>query len=366
MEITTETLGGRIAAFRKAKGWTQEQLADRVGVSAPAVSKWETGSSCPDIALLCPLARALDTNVDTLLQFEQTLSDREVTDRLNAILKPALQDGTAAARDTAQQQLEDLLHQYPNCTALQYNTAVAYDSLQMFFPATEKSVRQSWRERKRFLLEQVRAAGSAAYWQSATINLAAMEIADGDPDRGAALLKELPERPGDPSSVWALYHLKKGEPEEALKLTQKQLYGSVSRVLSGLLSMANLKLLPDPQRRRKALDAYRAVATVFELPDMSDGLLLEWYLEQNDTENAARCFVRSVDILLSPVTLPDPALFAPGLSVQQPPRPPAGQEMRRLLLQELSESDRFRPLWEFPDCRAALERLRRSCDERQT
>lgn len=45
MEITTETLGGRIAAFRKAKGWTQEQLADRVGVSAPAVSKWETGVS---------------------------------------------------------------------------------------------------------------------------------------------------------------------------------------------------------------------------------------------------------------------------------------------------------------------------------
>ncbi|RFT79734.1 XRE family transcriptional regulator, partial [Adlercreutzia equolifaciens] len=61
-------LGTRISELRREKGMTQEQLAKLVGISAPAVSKWETGSSCPDIALLCPLARALDTNVDTLLQ----------------------------------------------------------------------------------------------------------------------------------------------------------------------------------------------------------------------------------------------------------------------------------------------------------
>ena len=54
MEAISRTLGGNIAALRKARGITQEQLAARVGVSAPAVSKWETGSSCSDIALLCP------------------------------------------------------------------------------------------------------------------------------------------------------------------------------------------------------------------------------------------------------------------------------------------------------------------------
>lgn len=206
MEAISRTLGGNIAALRKARGMTQEQLAARVGVSAPAVSKWETGSSCPDIALLCPLARALDTNVDTLLQFEQTLSDEEVTARMNALLGQALHGGpdTLAA---VQQQLTELLHRYPNCTCLQYNAATAYDSFRLFFPTAEPSLQQEWKDRKRTLLRQVRDTGNAAYWQGATISLAAMEMADGDPEQGVALLKELPERTGGPiRSVGPVLH----------------------------------------------------------------------------------------------------------------------------------------------------------------
>lgn len=42
MEATQMKIGGSIAALRKARGLTQEQLAQQLGVSAPAVSKWET------------------------------------------------------------------------------------------------------------------------------------------------------------------------------------------------------------------------------------------------------------------------------------------------------------------------------------
>lgn len=69
-------IGARLAQLRRKKGLTQEQLAQRLGVSAPAVSKWETNTSYPDITLLCPLARALGVNVDTLLQFEEQISPR--------------------------------------------------------------------------------------------------------------------------------------------------------------------------------------------------------------------------------------------------------------------------------------------------
>lgn len=62
-----ETLGKRIAALRKEKGMTQEQLAEKVGVSAQAVSKWENDVSCPDITLLPLLADLFGVSVDELL-----------------------------------------------------------------------------------------------------------------------------------------------------------------------------------------------------------------------------------------------------------------------------------------------------------
>ena len=52
-------MGKRIQTLRKQQEMTQEQLADLLGVTAAAVSKWETNLSYPDITLLCPLARAL-------------------------------------------------------------------------------------------------------------------------------------------------------------------------------------------------------------------------------------------------------------------------------------------------------------------
>jgi len=62
-----ETLGSRITQKRKALGFTQEELAEKLSVSAQAVSKWENDLSCPDITLLPTLAKILSTTVDELL-----------------------------------------------------------------------------------------------------------------------------------------------------------------------------------------------------------------------------------------------------------------------------------------------------------
>lgn len=62
-----QTLGKRISTRRRAMGMTQEQLAEKLGVTAQAVSKWENDQSCPDITTLPRLAEIFGISVDTLL-----------------------------------------------------------------------------------------------------------------------------------------------------------------------------------------------------------------------------------------------------------------------------------------------------------
>ena len=63
---------------RIKQGLTQEQIANYLGVSTPAVNKWEKGSSYPDITLLPALARILKTDLNTLLSFKEDLSEQEI------------------------------------------------------------------------------------------------------------------------------------------------------------------------------------------------------------------------------------------------------------------------------------------------
>ena len=292
------SLGANIAALRRARGLTQEQLAAQLGVSAPAVSKWETCSSCPDITLLCPLARALGASVDQLLAFEPTLSDREVVAEVNRVME----------------------------------TALAPDG------------------------------GAAAYWQSATVQLASMAAAEGDAARAEALLDELPETAGDPTAVRVQLCLQKGQPEEALKLAQKTLYQSLVKVEGCMVNLMDARLLPAPDRARKACRAYRAVAKTFGLPDMSDGMLMEYCLQAGDLNSAAAAFARYVDVLTAPPAMPDPDLFSPGVDCT--PAPQALQAVpapwRQLLVQSLTGEEKYRPLFAKPAFAAALEKLKAS------
>lgn len=62
-----DKVGEQICMLRKAKGLTQSELGERLGVSFQAVSKWERGETLPDIAVLPDLARVLETSVDYIL-----------------------------------------------------------------------------------------------------------------------------------------------------------------------------------------------------------------------------------------------------------------------------------------------------------
>lgn len=66
--MKNQTLGAMIAALRKEKGMTQLDLAQQLGVTDKAVSKWERDLSCPDVNSLPKLAEVLGVTVDELMQ----------------------------------------------------------------------------------------------------------------------------------------------------------------------------------------------------------------------------------------------------------------------------------------------------------
>ena len=66
--------GATIKTLREKKGLTQNQLADMVGVSSKAVSKWETAKGLPDITLIEPLAKALSVSVMELMSGDTVIN----------------------------------------------------------------------------------------------------------------------------------------------------------------------------------------------------------------------------------------------------------------------------------------------------
>ena len=74
--------GELIAALRKEKGWSQAELAERLGVTNKAVSRWETGRGYPDVELLPLVARELGVTISELLEGERTPAPPAVEEQM--------------------------------------------------------------------------------------------------------------------------------------------------------------------------------------------------------------------------------------------------------------------------------------------
>lgn len=66
------TLGEKIAENRRVRGMTQEEVANLLGVTSQAVSKWENNNSLPDITLLPAIADLFETTIDALMSRERS------------------------------------------------------------------------------------------------------------------------------------------------------------------------------------------------------------------------------------------------------------------------------------------------------
>ena len=112
-------LAVNIRAFRKARGLTQEQLAEVFGVTVGAVHKWEAGLSTPELPLILEIADFFDTSLDVLIGFEAR--DNRISVLASRLRKKAYvmdPDGPAEA--------EKALKKYPHNFAIVFECALVY------------------------------------------------------------------------------------------------------------------------------------------------------------------------------------------------------------------------------------------------
>ena len=117
-------IGEVIRKYRKERDLTQEEMANRLGVTAPAVNKWENGNSMPDILLLAPIARLLNISLDTLLSFHEELT----TEEINHFVCEADERLKNESFEEVFQWAKILMEQYPNCEELILQLVVIFDA----------------------------------------------------------------------------------------------------------------------------------------------------------------------------------------------------------------------------------------------
>lgn len=133
-------IGTVIRTYRKEKNMTQEEMANRLGVTAPAVNKWEKGNSYPDITLLVPIARLLNISLDTLLSFQEELTEEEITQ----IIMEADQRLKTESYEEVFQWAKQKIETYPNSLMLIWQLAVILDAQRMFQGISDEGEYESY------------------------------------------------------------------------------------------------------------------------------------------------------------------------------------------------------------------------------
>lgn len=277
-------IGEIIRKYRKEKNMTQEEMANRLGVTAPAVNKWESGASMPDILLLAPIARLLGITVDGLLSFEESLTDEEI----NRLVAEAGKRLKEEKFETVFQWAKGLLEQYPNCEKLTLYLAAELDSFRLTSAPAEMETYDAFiREAYKRALK----SGDGKLRETAAQLLWGVCIREERYEEAEKYLEYFSEKDPERKRMQAFLYEKAGRREEAYRAYEELLlseYMLVSTVFYSLFSMAVKE--QDMERAEFLLGKGRLAAQLFEGGEYREySCVLELAKEQKDVEKTLEC-----------------------------------------------------------------------------
>ena len=348
-------LGEQIRERRRALGLTQEQMAAALGVTAPAVHKWEKGVTCPDVALLPALARLLEIDLNTLFSFHGEPTEEEMGGTLNEAARAIEAQGFAAGRAI----LLERLRNWPRSASLRQQAAMLLEGALMMsgLPEAEKA---PYLAEIRDLYAEA-AAGTGPDAGRARYMLAARQLAEERYEEAEATLSLLPEndqpdKRGLQADLWA----KTGRREEAGALMEKKLMQQLQENQTTLLRLARWAAEDGEMERASAIaDCARSESERYGLWAYSAWVVpLETAVAAQDKGEALRCLEGALTAVKAPWQAGDPRIFTRLTALYADAPRDVGNQFLGPLLAELETAPAYDFLRDDPAFQSLLARHR--------
>lgn len=352
-------IGKTIARLRRELGVTQEQLALAIGVSAPAVSKWETGQSYPDIALLPPLARFFRISTDALLSFQPSLTDEDMDALSNELIAMFVQSAFAQALTRC----DTLLREHPTDGKLRI--VLAATLMQGAVYAKDDLQRNTLRARQTELLEDAVRFAQGETQQMAKHLLGFQYIRVNRLEEAESILSCSLPIPMNPEAALPALLLRQGKLLEAEKAGQKNLLAALMEAQSALGVLAQISIRAgDLSRANHYTEAAKACPKVFGVADCY--VFCQWLAgialssAAEDQEGILDALTHYVDTLIQNRQPSDSPLFD-RLHTADPERATQAEQairaIRNLVAEDLTTNETYATLRNDPRFISLVHRL---------
>jgi len=228
-------IGDMIRVLRRNKGITQEQLAEILDVSTPAICKWESGQSNPDINMLPVIARFFQVSIDFLLGFSTELKQETI----KTICDEISQKFVELPFMDAQKEWIDCLKQFPACFPLRYELA----SIGVFHLSRAGSQEEMFSFTIKIIdiFEQCSKSDELKIKQGSFFQMANLYIMLQDFDKAQAILNQIPAQLVNPQLLLSMIYIQKKDYERATKHIQENLFRAMNDIIGGLGNMINIQ-----------------------------------------------------------------------------------------------------------------------------
>lgn len=341
-----------IAIHRKKKKLTQEGLAMYLGVSASAVSKWESGTSYPDITLLAPLARALGITIDELLNFHSELSIQQASLIEENICAKFENEGFEGGREACY----EVLKEYPQSARLRIRLAGLFQRYVILLDhATDEQVKELYLEAIE-ILKPAQEDNHTEMAMSARVLLVNYYIIVKDFEQAEETLQQLPKRQYIQEDFLPTLALMKEDIDQAQEANEVNFCWHFQSVLSSLMQLSGIA-----SRRQQYAQAIQLLEIQESLIQATGwnhsniGLLKASYLIKMNRVSEAMEALESVEFVMARNNNPNHPLHSmveKRLKLQPYPM----TILKQKLAEELLQDELYQPLYDEPDFQRLIKK----------